>query len=128
MGAPPLEFPVPVAPVEPEPFVPEVSTPVKLITVIEETVLRDRVAVTVALLSGEGAKARQISAVPNCIFVLRTNAQVSPAPAMLVTVVLVPDEGASVDTKANNNSFPDVVENAAVATVVLDVPWSLETV
>ena len=70
VGAPLLEFPVPFAPMAPDPFVPVVSTPVKLITVIEETVLRDRVAVTVTLVSGDGAKARQISAVPRCVFVL----------------------------------------------------------
>jgi hypothetical protein len=34
-----LPFPVPTAPTAPLPFVPEVSTPVKLITVIEEHTL-----------------------------------------------------------------------------------------
>jgi len=36
VGAPPLLFPAPVAPIAPEPFVPEVSTPVKVITVIDD--------------------------------------------------------------------------------------------
>jgi hypothetical protein len=39
-------------------------TPLKLITVIEETTLCDRVAVTVALLSAVVERARQISDVP----------------------------------------------------------------
>jgi hypothetical protein len=65
VGAPGFLFPVPIAPMAPEPFVPEVSTPVKLITVIEETTLCDRVAVTVTALNGAAEKARQISAVPN---------------------------------------------------------------
>ena len=128
VGGPLLAFPVPVAPMAPDPFVPVVSTPVKLITVIEEAVLRDRVAVTVTLVRGEGAKARQISAVPSCVLVLRTKTHVNPAPAMLVTLVLVPEAGASVQTKASSNSFPDAVEKGAVATVVLFVPWSFETV
>jgi hypothetical protein len=127
-GAPPFEFPVPVIPIAPDPLVPVVSTPVKVITVIEDTVLRDNVAVTVALLSGVAAKVRQISEVPNCALVLRTSTQVSPAPETPVTVVLVPEEGASVEMKASNSSFPELVEKAAVVTVVLDVAWSFETV
>ena len=46
VGAPLLEFPVPVAPTAPEPFVPEVSTPVKVITVIDDATLCESVAVT----------------------------------------------------------------------------------
>jgi hypothetical protein len=128
VGAPPLEFPVPVAPRAPDPFVPEVSTPVKLMTVIKDTMLVDRVAVTVALVSGDGAKAPQISAVPSCVLVLRTRTQVRPAPATLVTVVPVADAGGFADTKARSNSLPDVVEKGPVATVELAVPWSFETV
>src|SRR5712675_750249 len=94
VGAPALEFPVPVAPMAPDPLVPVVSTPAKLITVINETVLRDRVAVTVALVSCDVAKARQISAVPRCVLVLRTSTHVSPVVAMPVTVVFVPEDGA----------------------------------
>jgi hypothetical protein len=64
VGAPRLELPVPVAPMAPEPFVPEVSTPVKLITVKEETTLCERLAVTVTLLSGEVEKDLHISEFP----------------------------------------------------------------
>jgi hypothetical protein len=64
VGAPRVEFPVPVAPIAPEPFVPVVSTPAKLITVKEQPKLWEIVAVTVALLNGDGANARQISEVP----------------------------------------------------------------
>ena len=79
------------APIAPEPFVPEVSTPAKLMTVIEETTLWDNVAVTVALLRGAGANVRQISEVPLCAFARRTSTQVSPAPETLLTVVFVPE-------------------------------------
>src|SRR5712675_878201 len=76
VGAPPLELPVPMLPIAPDPFVPEVSAPVKLMTVREEDVLWDRVAVTVALVSSAGAKARQISAVPRWRLVRPTRTQV----------------------------------------------------
>jgi hypothetical protein len=59
-----LELALLVAPIAPDPFVPEVFTPLKLTTVIEENTLCDKVAVAVALLSVEAEKARQISAVP----------------------------------------------------------------
>ena len=39
VGAPALEFAVAVAPIAPDPLVPEVSTPVKLITVKEQLTL-----------------------------------------------------------------------------------------
>ena len=64
MGAPLLALALPVAPIAPEPLVPVVSTPAKLITVNEELTLWESVAVTVTLLSAEEAKARQISEVP----------------------------------------------------------------
>jgi hypothetical protein len=64
LGAPELALPVPVAPIAPEPLEPEVSTPAKLSTVIEEVTFRETAAVTDTLLRGAGAKARQISAVP----------------------------------------------------------------
>src|SRR6185312_10587746 len=55
-------FAVPVAPVAPEAFVPLTSVPVKLTTVIEPAgTLFAIVAVTVTLVNGDGAKARQIS-------------------------------------------------------------------
>src|SRR6266849_2318398 len=91
VGAPDPAFPLPIAPMAPEPLVPDVSTPVKLITVMEEAVTCDRVAVTETLLTGAGAKARQTSASPLCALVLATNTQVRPAPETLVTVVLAPD-------------------------------------
>jgi hypothetical protein len=52
-------------PIAPEPLVPEVSTPLKVITVIDESTLWESVALTVTLLSDEAEKARQISAVPS---------------------------------------------------------------
>ena len=91
VGAPPLEFAVPVAPMAPAPFVPEVSTPAKLITVKEHTTLWEIVAVTVTLLSAAGANARQISEVPLCTLVLRTRTQFNPPPETFVTVVLGPE-------------------------------------
>jgi hypothetical protein len=80
-----------VAPIAPDPLVPEVFAPVKVTTVIEDTTLCERVAVTVTLVNGEAAKARQISAVPLCTFVRSTNTQFRPAPLMPVTVVFVPE-------------------------------------
>jgi hypothetical protein len=109
----------------PEPFVPEVSTPVKLITVIEETTLCDSVAVTVTAFNGEAEKARQISAVPGWTLVLSTRTQVSPAPATLITVVL-DEETLSAEINASNSSLPEVVEKAGVLIVVLAVPWSFD--
>ncbi len=84
------------------------------------------VAVTVTLVNADGAKARQISAVPLCVFVRSTSTQVRPAPLMPVTVVFVP-EMKSVDTKARSSSFEAVVENAGVATVVLAAVPSFDT-
>src|ERR1044071_2215255 len=91
VGAPDVALPLPVAPIAPEPPVPDALTPVKLRMVIEETTLCDSVAVTVTLLSVVGAKARQISELPRCPFVRTANVQVKPAPEMLLTVVFVPD-------------------------------------
>ena len=122
VGAPGLAFPVPVAPMAPEPLIPVVLTPVKLITVIEEVTFWERVALTVTFVNVVGANVRQISAVPRWVLVLLTKTQGSPPPVTLLTVVLVPDEVEMVAaTKANNYSFVDFVENAAVATVVLFV-------
>src|SRR5258705_766949 len=64
VGAPDAAFPVPVAPIAPEPFVPDGSIPVKLITVIDAATLFERVAVIVTFVSAEEPNARQISAVP----------------------------------------------------------------
>jgi hypothetical protein len=117
LGAPVAALPLPVAPMAPEPFVPVVSTPVKLITVIEESTARDNVAVTDAPPRGADAKARQISAVPHRAFVLLTRTQVRPPPVTLVTVVLVVVT-LSADIKANNSWFPELVAKLGVVTVV----------
>ncbi len=85
-----MAFALAVAPIAPDPFVPDVLTPSKLLIVMEETTLWDRLAVTVAALMGEVAKARQISESPLCPFDLTTRVQVNPPPVMLVTVVLAP--------------------------------------
>jgi hypothetical protein len=79
-----------MAPIAPAPFVPEVFTPLKLITIIEALTLCESVAVTVMLLTAVVANARQISEVPLCPFVRTTRAQARPPPEMLVTVVFVP--------------------------------------
>jgi hypothetical protein len=126
VGAPRFELPVPVAPIAPEPFVPDTSTPIKLMTVIDETTLCERVAVTVAAVRGVGANARHISEVPLCVFVLTTRAQFSAAPATPDTIVFVPVTQ-SVEINASNNSLPDVVERLDVATVELAVPRSTDT-
>ncbi len=80
----------PMAPIAPEPFVPVVLTPEKLITVMEDATDCDNVAVTVTPASGVVAKALQISAVPLCALVRFTKVQVRLPPAMLLTVVFVP--------------------------------------
>jgi hypothetical protein len=90
VGAPGFALPDPVAPIAPDPFVPDVSTPVKLITVIEAIVDIDNVAVTLVPVNWLLAKARQISDVPYCVFVRFTSTHDSPPPATLWTVVLIP--------------------------------------
>jgi hypothetical protein len=109
-----------MAPIAPEPFVPEVSTPVKLTMVSEAATERDNVAVTVAFVSVAGAKARQISDVPAWALARLTSAQTSPPPATAVTVV-VPVAAPSVATNARRSSLPAAVENAGLAIVVLEV-------
>ena len=110
-------LPPPVAPIAPDPFVPEESAPVNVTTVIDDTTFCDRFAVTVALLNAEGAKARQISAPPGCAFVRFTSAQVRFPPVTLLTVI-PPEEPESAEMNANNSSFGIVVENAGVVTLV----------
>jgi hypothetical protein len=128
VGAPGLAFPLPIAPIACEPFVPPVvGTPLKLITVIEAATLRDRVALTVTFVREDGAKVRQISDVPLCVLVLTTSAQVSPAPVTLETTVLVPLIQ-SVATKARSSSLPEVVEKDGLVIVVLFVPRSTHVV
>ena len=74
----------------PEPLEPDVSTFLKLMTVIEDAKGCESVAVTAALASGADAKARQISEVPRWAFARATNSHVRPAPLTLVTVVFGP--------------------------------------
>ena len=119
-GAPELAWPEPMAPMAPAPLAPLVSTPVKLTTVIEEETLCDKVAVTVTLLNGVGAKARQISVSPFWVLVRATGAQTNPAPLTLFTTGLVPR--LSVATSASSSSLPAEVENAEVAGVVVAAP------
>jgi hypothetical protein len=92
VGAPDAALPVPVAPMAPEPLVPDVFTPLKLTTVIDDWTLSESVAPTVTLLNVEVANARHISAVPRWVLVLIARTQVKPAPVTLETLVLVPDE------------------------------------
>jgi hypothetical protein len=109
----------------PDPFVPDVSTPVKLTTVIDPAPLCDVVAFTVTLDRGVDAKARQISAVPSCTFVRRTKVQVSPAPVTPVTVT--PGDGPSAEMNASNNSFAAVVENDGDVMLGFEAERSVET-
>jgi hypothetical protein len=126
-GDPGFAFPVPLLPIAPEPLVPEASTPEKLITVREDTTLCDKVAVTVAPVNGEAAKARQISAVPLCTFVRCTRTQVNPPPDTPLTVVLG-DEELSAETKASKSSLPDVVLNEGLLMLVPAEDRSADTV
>ena len=64
VGAPDAAFTDFVAPIAPDPFDPEVSTPEKLITIMDASMLCERFAVTDAALMGDEAKARHISEVP----------------------------------------------------------------
>ena len=126
-GPPLAALALPVAPIAPEPFTPDVSTPVNVTTVIEDITLLDRVALTDTFVSGVDANARQISEVPICLLVRSTNAQVSPAPVTLLTVVLVPEPEKSVAINASSNSLPEVVENEGLAMTVL-VDLSADTI
>src|SRR6267154_1350866 len=76
VGAPGRALPDAIAPIAPDPLVPDVSTFEKLATVIDDTVGCESVAVTVTLLSAAGARVRQISLVPDCTFVRPTSAHV----------------------------------------------------
>lgn len=116
VGAPVVPLTLPVAPIAPEPLDPVGSTPAKLITVMDEVTLVEKVAVTVTLLSSAGAKARQISAVPFCVLVLCASTQTRPAPLTELTVtgvVAVPP-----DTSASRSSFANLVERAGETIVV----------
>ena len=120
------ELPVPVAPIAPDPPVPVASAPVKVTTVMEAETLCDRVAVTVALVTIAGAKARQISDVPSWVLVRFTIVQVRLPPVMLETVIPAPV--ASLETNASSNSLALVVVNAGETRLVLAVLRSVEAV
>lgn len=91
MGAPEDLLAVAMAPIAPDPLVPEVFTPEKLNTVIDEATLCERVAVTVAALTGEDANARQTSDVPLCPLTRTTSAHVRPPPLTALTCVFAPE-------------------------------------
>jgi hypothetical protein len=76
-----------MAPMAPEPLVPEMFTPVKVMTVRDDTTDWERFAETWALPKALGAKARQISEVPDWVLVRTTRAHVRPPPVTLCTVV-----------------------------------------
>jgi carbamate kinase len=90
VDAPDLAFALLIAPIAPEPLVPEVFTPEKDITVRDDDTFWERLAATLIPLRVVGEKARQISDVPLCTFVRDTSVQVNPPPVTLVTVVFVP--------------------------------------
>lgn len=118
VGAPELLLVAALAPIAPDPLVPEVSTPAKLTTVIDDVTLCERWAVTLIPVSGEGAKARQISAVPSCTLLRCTRVQVSPPPETPFTTTLEEMEyRPPLATKASSNSFDFVVEKVAVVTL-----------
>jgi hypothetical protein len=113
VGPPEVEFADRVAPIAPDPFVPLASAPVKLTTVIDADTDCDSDAVTVTLLSADGANARQISDVPSCTFVRATSCQVRDPPVTPVTVI--EEAMPSVEMNASSTSFGAMVENALVA-------------
>jgi hypothetical protein len=55
-----------------------------------------------------------------------TSAQFTPAP--LTPLTIIPDEFASVEIKASNNSFPDLVENAAEVMLLLELDRSVDAI
>jgi hypothetical protein len=85
-----LAFELLIAPIAPEPLVPEVFTPEKDTTVMDADTFWERLAATLIPLRGVGEKARQISDVPLCAFVRDTSVHVNPPPVTPVTVVFEP--------------------------------------
>ena len=116
-GAPLPAEPDATAPIAPEPLVPELGTPVKLNTVIDEGTDCDNVAVTLTLLRAAGEKARQISASPGWLFVRFTKTQVRPAPVTLFTVVLG-ELASSVAMNARRSSLAAEVEKIGLFMLV----------
>ncbi len=80
-----------------------------------------RVAVTVALVSSDGALAAQISAVPAWALARRRRRQVSPPPVTLEKVCEPPADGPSELTKASSSSPGAAVEKAG-ETIVFAEP------
>jgi hypothetical protein len=127
LGAPEEALLLAVAPIAPDPLVPDISTPVKLTTVIDERTDRDSVAVTETFDNGAGANARQISDVPRWASVRTTSTHVKPPPLTVVTDASTPPARA-VATNASNNSFAAVVENVGEVAIVLLVVTFRDTV
>ena len=92
----------------------------KVTTVINPAAACARFAVTATLVSGADANARQISAVPRCVFVRTISTQVSPPPVTLVT--LLPGVTSSAPMNASNSSFALVVENVLDAIAGIGLP------
>jgi hypothetical protein len=98
----------------PDPFVPDVSTPMKLTTVMDMSPLPE-LALTEIRLMGEAAKARQTSAVPVWLLVLLTSVHVSRFPLETPAMVeLEPVAPGAAATNANSNSLLALVENTGV--------------
>ena len=127
VGAAADPLPPAVAPMAPEPLVPDVSTPVKLITVMDAAADCDSVAVTFTALNGFAENARQISAVPFCVLVRRASTHVKLPADTPVTVILCP-VALSVEMNARSSSLPDAVEIGGDAIVVLALERFVETV
>ena len=104
LGAPAALLAAAVAPMPPDPLLPEVFAPVKATTVIDAATCCDRATVTLAPLKGDGATARQTSAVPRCWLSRRTSVQVRPPPLTCWTVVLG-DVTSSPATNARSSSL-----------------------
>jgi hypothetical protein len=122
LGAPDDAETVRVAPIAPEPKVPVVLTPAKLITVIETGALSDRVAVTDTPSRVVGANARHISPVPGWARVRSTDTHVNPPPETPVTSTCV--ETSLAATKARSSSLPETVDNPETAMLSLEVELS----
>src|SRR5260370_19889179 len=69
-----------------------------------------------------GANARQISAVPVCVFVLRTSVHIRP-PTVTLLILLLP---AAEATYARSNSFPAVVDKGGGDAAWPETIWSTD--
>jgi len=124
----PLPLADPTAPTAPDPLTPLEFAPENVMTVIEDSAEKARVAVTETFERSEGAKARQISDVPRWRFSRTTKTHVKLAPLTEVMELFVPVElCTSVEKKAKSNSFGAVVEKMGLEIEVEAVPWSCQT-